>query len=163
MGHGTIKASNGLTKQSLSGSPRMNGPTEGKRENEVARLQPNPKAACPTPASGNKGKDKVEYYGVRAKHNSQIMIEAPRKIPQREAMHTRTIIHGHAGGSTGTQHPTEKQCSGIQNLLPEPPDETEWMDEGGTMGVEETNMEDQVMPAGDFLVEEGLVRETYPC
>ena len=194
VGQNTSKAENGPTIQSMSRSLNMNGPLEGRKEREIARQQPSPKEANPASASGNKGKDKVEGYGVSTNQKYNHVVEVPRKLSQREtthartpardgqATHTMTPAHngqamqtkkpaqdghdmqtrrpaqdGHAGGSRVNQHPVEK------NLVPKPPDETEWMDEGGITGAEETNMEDQVTPAGDFLVEDGMIRETYPC
>ncbi|KAB5514045.1 hypothetical protein DKX38_027951 [Salix brachista] len=120
----------------------MIGLPEGRKEIVAASRQPKLTAACLVPASGDKGKEKVECYGVNAKHDHSYpnMVEAPRNISQTDSLQTRSPTHnGYVGGSRLIHQPVER------NLVPEPPDEAEWMDEGGTLGAKEASMEGQVV------------------
>ncbi|KAB5548003.1 hypothetical protein DKX38_011409 [Salix brachista] len=144
VGHKKTKASNDPNKQNLSRSPRLNGPQEGEKGNLAEGRQSKLISAYLVPASGDKGKEKVEGYGMNTKHDhiSQTMVEGPRSIPHPDPLQLRSSAHnGYNDGSIMIHQPVER------NLGPEPPDEAERMDEGGTLGVENDKGEGQGTPA----------------
>ena len=108
VGQKKTKASSGPNKQNLSRSPRMNRPQKGEKGNVAEGRQSKPSSTCLVPSSGDKGKEKVEGYGMNTKHEHIYRNMVEGQSPE---------YNGYSGGSVMVHQLVER------NLGPEPLDE----------------------------------------
>lgn len=107
------------------------------------------------PADGERGKEKMEGYGVR-KNNCQNMAVKPCNVTRQDElqeMETEIIEHKE---DTAMVHSLEER-----SLEPDPLDGTVWMEDNRMVSDEEERGKCQDTPEEENWMEVGEVRETH--